>query len=221
MGGQQLVIHRTSSGMTLIELVIVLAIIGVAVQFGAWGIQDWADSQRVRTSARAVADAFHLGRAEAIRTGNNHLVVFNQVLGATADIEVANDGEPSSQNCTVETGETIHQVALESSVAWGTGAAVGVAPDDPGSAPANIANGSSFTDATRIATNAAYAVLFQPDGLPRVFTQNAGTCVTVGLQAQGGGAIYLNNDHRDFAVVLSHLGTTRVHLWNHAGGWIQ
>ncbi len=206
--------------MTLIELVIVLAIIGIAVQFGAWGMRDFADSQRARTSARAVADAFNLGRAEAIRTGNNHLVVFQQGLGATADIEIANDGEPGTENCTIAPGEAIHQVSLEPSISWGTGAATVPAPDDPGLAPANITNGSSFTDATRIASNVAYSVVYTPDGLPRVFTQNAGACVAIGLQAQGGGAIYLSNADRDFAIVLSNLGTTRVHLWNPvSGGW--
>jgi prepilin-type N-terminal cleavage/methylation domain-containing protein len=207
--------------MTLIELVIVMAIIGIFVQVAVWGMQDWAESQRARTSARAVANAFNLGRAEAIRTGSNHLVIFQQQLGATADIEIANDGPVATANCTVNGGETVHQVSLEANVDWGINVAVGQAPDDPGLASGNLANGSTFTDATRLPANLSYAVVFQPDGLPRLFTQNAGACTTIGLPAQGGGAIYLSNDRRDFAIVLSHLGSTRVHAWDPAGGWMQ
>jgi hypothetical protein len=36
----------------------------------------------------------------------------------------------------------------------------------------------------------------------------------------GGGAVYLTNGQRDYAVVLSPLGAVRVHAWNvGAGAW--
>ena len=40
--------------------------------------------------------------------------------------------------------------------------------------------------------------------------------------ALGGGGIYLTTGNRDFAAVLSPLGTVRVHMWNAAtGSWKQ
>ncbi len=88
-------------------------------------------------------------------------------------------------------------------------------------APASVPSGSSFTDATRSPLNPASWVLFQPDGIPRLFTPGAGnTCDAVGLPGRGGGAIYLTNTRRDYAVVLSNLGTTRLHAWSPGvGGW--
>ena len=65
-------------------------------------------------------------------------------------------------------------------------------------------------------------MLFQPDGLPRLFTQTmgGGSCDDVGMAGEGGGAIYVTNGRRDYAVVLSHLGTARVHLWiPSTGAW--
>jgi len=64
-------------------------------------------------------------------------------------------------------------------------------------------------------------VLFQPDGIPRLFTPDGGgNCDAVGLPGLGGGAIYLTNTRRDYAIVLSNVGTTRTHVWiPSAGGW--
>ena len=64
--------------------------------------------QRSKGAARDVADAFMLARAEAIRTGNTHLVVFQNALGASEPIVIVDDGPPSTANCTIEGGETKH-----------------------------------------------------------------------------------------------------------------
>ena len=39
----------------------------------------------------------------------------------------------------------------------------------------------------------------------------------LGVVGTGGGAIYVTNGVRDYAVVLGALGTTRVHLWTDSG----
>lgn len=216
---------RRDAGMTLIEIATVIALIGVvaAVAFPMFG--GVMKDQRAKGAARSVADAFNIARAEAIRTGKTHLVVLQQALGATEPVVVVNDGTPDTADCTIAAGEVVHSVTAVDDVSWGTtptlanGAA---APSDPGAAPAEVASGSSFTDATRNPANPATWVLFQPDGLPRLFTPGAGSCDQIGLSGQGGGAVYLTNTRRDYAVVLSHLGTTRVHVWDpQAGAWNQ
>jgi type II secretory pathway pseudopilin PulG len=215
---------RSRAGVTLVELVLVVIMIGLLTLVAVPNLTTWSEDQRVRGAARSVADAFQVARGEAIRTGNPHLVVFQGALGATQPIEVANDGDPAAADCNVGAGEVVHSVAPVPGVVWGTtdaaqgGAGGTAAPGDPGLAASSIATGSSFTDATRSPANGATWVLFQADGLPRLFTPGAGDCDAIGQVGQGGGAIYLSNGRRDLAVVLGPLGTTRLHLWN-GGAW--
>ena len=61
---------------------------------------------------------------------------------------------------------------------------------------------------------------FRPDGVPVTSVGTVGTCGAVGNTGDGGGAFYITNGQRDFAVVLSPLGGARVHVWSAAaGGW--
>lgn len=212
---------RGRSGVTLLELMVVVAILGIAAALAVPGIVSWSDDERVKGAARSVADAFTLARSEAIRTGDQHLIIFALGLGATEQIVVVNDGPVATANCTIDAGEIVHFVRGVNGVAWGTstaGASGALAPADPGIAVSGAATGSTFTDATMTATNGATWVLFQPDGMPRTFTQGAGSCGAIGAAGQGGGGIYLTNQKRDYSVVLKPLGTSRVHKWNPVGG---
>lgn len=217
------------SGMTLLELMVVLALIGALLAFAGSMVGNWSEDQRAATSARSVADAISLARAEAIRTGSNHLVAFNieaGLAGIDSDIVIVNDGPPATSNCVIEAGEIVHRVALERGVSFGSdpGLANGaVAPDDSGASGNQLA-GSSFTDASSPAVAASW-VMFGSDGLPRRFTENASTtppCDDVGPIGAAGGAIYLSNGNRDYAVVMTPLGSVRVHRWvSGSGAWSQ
>jgi len=202
--------HR--SGMSLVELAVVLAVVSVLISVTLPSFIGWSSNFNVKDAARSVADSFALARAEAIRTGNNHIVFVN---GSTYAVEVANDGAPGSENCQIDAGETVHVVAPIEDVGWGTTPAHAngtAAPDDGGNSTGTIADGWSFTDAG--GANAAQWVLFQADGLPRLFTPTG--CV-VGIAGGGGGTIYVTNGDRDYAVVLGTLGTSRIHLWTDSG----
>lgn len=215
---------RRQSGVTLIELGIVLAIVGFLAMSALPSVDGMFTDQRLKAATRAVADSFYIARSEAIRTGNTHFVVFQQALGAGAPVVVVDDGLPANANCTIDGGELRHTVAAVDDVVWGTTSTLAngtAAPYDPGAAPAAVATGSSFTDASRSPLNPATWVSFQPDGIPRLFTPDGGgNCSAIGLAGLGGGAIYLTNTRRDYAVVLSNVGTVRTHVWvPSAGGW--
>ncbi len=234
--------RRRGSGFSLIEMMVVVAIVAVVGALAVPAVGRWSEDQRVKGAARGVADAFLLARAEAIRTGSNHLVVLGAAMGVasstvrtalgvespvviTDPIAIVDDGPPGTADCNVAANEVRHRMGAVQGVLWGTtGSLAGStpAPDDPGGATGSIATlGTSFTDASNPAGNASW-VLFQPDGLPRLFTPKSGDCDAVGLVGQGGGAIYLTNGRRDYAVVLGPLGTARVHVWDQgAGAWRQ
>ena len=209
---------RVRAGMTVIELMVVLAIIGVLLTVAGFQVAPWLDNGRLKTAARSAAGGLSLARSEAIRSGNVHLLVFQQAIGAAGAIVVSNDGPQSAMNCQVDTGETVHTFELPDGVEWGTSSALSngaPAPDDLGISVAGISDGSSFSDATRVAASQATWVAFFPDGIPRLFTPS--DCAALGQIGQGAGALYLTNQLRDYAVVLSPLGSVRVHGWGSAG----
>lgn len=215
-------IRGANAGISLIEILVVVVIIGVITAAAMPGMIDWQDNERLKGAARGIADAFALARSEAIRSGNTHLIVFaNGLTGAADPVVIVNDGTPAASNCNIAASEIVHSVPAVPNVSWGTsvnnanGAAVG---SDQGNATGNIATGgSSFTNATLAPTAPATWVLFQPDGVPRLFTPGAGNCTAVGNAGEAGGAIYVSNGLRDYAIVLRPLGTTRLHRWTPTG----
>lgn len=215
------------AGMTLLELVVVLALVGALLAFAGSTVSSWSEDQRAATSARAIADAFSLARAEAIRTGSQHIVAFDieaGLAGISSDVVIVNDGAPDASNCVIEVGETVHSISLEQGVLFGSDPALAngtAAPDDSGASGHQLV-GSSFTDPDAVE---ASWVLFSSDGLPHRFAENASTtppCDDLGPIGEAGGAIYVTNGNRDYAVVLSPLGTVRLHRWQTgAGAWSQ
>ncbi len=217
------------AGMTLLELVVVLAMVGALLALAGSTVGSWSEDQRAATSARAVGDAMSLARAEAIRTGSHHIVAFDieaGLAGISSDIVIVNDGPFDASNCVIEAGETVHSISLERDVLFGSDPTLAngtAAPDDSGGS-GNQATGSSFTDASSPAVEASW-VLFSSDGLPHRFAENASTtppCEDLGPIGDAGGAFYVTNGNRDYAVVLSPLGTVRLHRWQSgAGAWSQ
>ncbi len=216
-----------SGGFTLIEVVIVVGIIGIVTATAVPSMSRYFENGRGRAAARSVADAFTIARAQAIRTGNNHVVFF--AIGGAGDtagtalqneagdpvpILVLNDGSPGSanQNCRIDAGEEIVTFNAERGVGWGFNkpAANQTPPDELDlTIPAA---GSSFRTPDRSAL--VTWVQFRPDGVP-VAIDN--TC-SPGRLGTGGGTIYLWTSNRDFAITLAPLGGVRVHTWNVGGG---
>jgi len=225
--------NRGAAGISLIEIIVVVAIISAVLAVTMPSMDRWFEEQRLKGSARAGADLLMLARAEAIRTGNPHVVFFGVDPDGTSMTD-PNGGfapllalnESVTENCRIDANEvTEHIVALDG-ISWGVVHATSKVGTDSGgetlpsfTPPAPPpASGSTFKDPN--GTGRMDWVLFRPDGMPVVFDGDSGDCGNVGPAGQGGGAIYITNGNRDYSVVISPLGSVRVHVWQpNANSW--
>jgi Tfp pilus assembly protein FimT len=217
--------------VTLIEVMTVVALVGILGTVAVSQLAAWMEHQRARTAARTAADTFRLARSEAIRTGRNHSVFFGPpgtTDGAGTDVAngsgdwvpmlIVDDGPPDTANCQIDAGEAKQAIEPVDGVTWGVSVATVRAPDDRGSAAFTPpqSSGATFADPDN---NAVPWVLFRPDGIPVGFSYAAGACASISGTGRGGGTLYLTNGERDFGVVLSPLGGVRVHLFDTALSW--
>lgn len=204
------------AGFTMIEIAVVITIIGIMAALAVPAMGQWMADQRLKAAARSVADTFTLARENAIRSGDYQIVFFQKDMlnaallnnGVPVPILTLDDGRPGTpgQNCRITAAKAQTVVNAQAGVNWGVTFAGAVrAPNDTGTGP--IASGSSFVDPTGAATT---WVMFGPNGVPVGVTA---ACVA-GITGSGGGAVYLTNTFRDYAVVLSALGGVRVTTWD-------
>lgn len=219
---------RRSQGLTLLELMVAVAIAGIAAAMAVPSWMQFQADQRVRTATRSVANAMQFARVQAIATGNNHVVYFGMGPGTDAcgtplqdangnpvPILVLDDGPPGAgTNCCIDLAETIARTERGAQgVNWGVTRAAAPPANDPGAG--GLATGSTFTDPNGAA---ARWVMFRPDGIPVAFTPACNR----GEVGSGGGGIYITNGNRDYAIVLSPLGSVKVHRFEPSGGaWID
>ncbi len=211
------------AGFTLIELVVIVGIITVLILVAMPAVMNVNANQRIKTDARSVADLLMLARGEAIRTGTQHVVY----LGTDPAAVQPTDGNGNAVrmsvisdddgDCRIDAGEAIEWIAGETGVSLGVTNASSDAPNDTG--PGSHSTGATFTDPSPTARD---WLLFRADGIPAVFTAGGGDCGTQGATGTGGGAIYLTNGDRDYAVTLSPIGGIRLHAWQEgANQWTQ
>lgn len=202
--------QRLQAGFTITEVLIVVAIIGVAAAVAAPRFERMQHNQRLKDVSRAVGNNLLLARARAIDTGNNQIVYFATTAtidlcgnpledenGNPVPILILDDGKPGTGNCCIDAGEDIATQAAVEGVSWGVTAATSKNPNDAGLG--NYATGVSFADASGSQTR---WVMFRPDGIPVGFNS---ACVA-GQVGSGGGGVYVTNANLDFAAVLTPLG---------------
>ena len=207
-----------SSGFSLIEVVVVLAIVGVVTAMAVPASERFFENARLGTTARSVNALFSFARGEAVRTGNIHIAFFendadsNSLVGpngGAVDMLVIDDGRPGStnQNCAVDAGEARLGFSLETGVDFGVNIASAKGPHDTGGG--SIGSGTTFEDD---GGNPAKWVLFRPEGTTIAFSSSGGC--SAGPIGSGGGGVYLENGSRDVAIVLMPLGSSRIYAWN-------
>lgn len=211
--------RRSSSGFTLIEVITVVAIVGILAALAVPNMARWQRDQRLNAAARSVSGVFSTARSQAAHSGRIQLVFFQtdaegnaltDAQGRVVPIMILDDGLPGSagQNCKIDAGEPFNTYPAETNVAWGMSDATGNATGDLGAGTETT--GASFTKPD--GTQASW-VLFRPEGFPLTFNS---ACVT-GPIGSGAGAVYITNGFRDYAVVLSPLGAVSVETWDPIG----
>ncbi len=216
---------RRKAGVTLIEIAVVIALIGVLLGISFSSFQSWQENERTTAAARGVADLLRMAASDAVRTGHVQIVFLSiagsgDVMGGNltdpngdwVPMLVLDDGDPGSagQNCRIDAGEPTRVLQAVPGLGWGSALAGGAKA--PGDATAILATqGSSFATPAGAGTT---WVAFMPDGRP----VGMDAACNFGQLGSGNGGIYVTNGSRDFAVVLNALGGVRLHAWDAAAG---
>lgn len=95
--------HALVSGFTLIELIVVMAIAGIAMAIAVPALSDWVNGQRVRTASFDVYAALVAARAEAI--GRN--------ASPATPVIVLPVGPCDADSCSWQAGWSIQQAGAE------------------------------------------------------------------------------------------------------------
>jgi len=211
-------------GFTLVELMVVLSIAAVLASVAVPSWRQYQDDQEIRSVAREISNAFHTARSQSLSTGNNHLVFIGAGPGGAVDpcgaplvdqqggvvpILVANDGAPGAGNCCFDNlaNERVAVIQPAANANWGSTFAAGV------QANLDAGGGDPLTGSTfhrQDGLTQSFALLFRPDGIPVAVDPACNT----GAIGTGTGGVYVTNGNRDYAVVVSPLGTVNVRRYN-------
>jgi prepilin-type N-terminal cleavage/methylation domain-containing protein len=222
---------RGGRAFTVLELLVVVAILAVFSALAAPFVRGMQEDQRVRDSARQLASSFATARSRALASSRNHIVYFADASGVATDVcgnpitdpagnavpvIVLDDGPPGTGDCCFDPSATVLTVPARPGVSFGVSFAAAPPPEDVGAAGAGgmTAQGSTFATMAGVPTS---GVLFRPDGVPATFD----AACSVGGLGSGGGGVYVTNENRDYAVVLSPLGVAKVRRFERGSGTWQ
>jgi type IV fimbrial biogenesis protein FimT len=95
-----IVFKSKATGFTMVELLVVLAIIGILGALAAPGFQKTIQRWRIKDSSQAMVASFYMARTEAMRRGGQ--IVLRKNLGMDAQsgqCPLVQDGDKKSWNC--------------------------------------------------------------------------------------------------------------------------
>lgn len=110
---------HTQKGLSLIELVIGIAIVGLLMAMGIPSFLAWIQNTKVRSTAESIQDGLQLARAEAVR--RNTLVRFQLMSTADANCALSNAGinwvvsrTDATGQCDIAPSDTVNPMTIQS-----------------------------------------------------------------------------------------------------------
>lgn len=218
---------RKQAGFTLIEIMTVVAIVGILSALGISALRSYGRHEDTRRAALAVANAITKARSEAAASGRMTFVLFAAPTDGTipfAPGQFAAMVVDQDDDKKVGAADAVTPIFLPN----GTGANVSaygaqgqtsmkdtVLPSADESAQIPDGSLSALNDGTTIPVDATLGVpvlAFAPQGMPVTIADpsNWGT---------GAGGVYLtDNDQMVLAVVVEPLGDVRTFAYDNASG---
>ena len=87
---------KSEKGVTMIELAVVMAIIGIMALFLSPALGEWAAGFRLRGATKDLEDTLQLARLKAISTGNQYRVRLNINSGTDTETFVLQENDPDT-----------------------------------------------------------------------------------------------------------------------------
>ncbi len=104
--------NKDQSGFTLTELMVTLALVAIIMGFAVPTFSKLSDRMELKAAARELYSIFYRAKAEAMKSGVSHTIVFGQpVSGSTYDCLIFKDDNGTSEFRS--TNEIIRKLTLQ------------------------------------------------------------------------------------------------------------
>jgi prepilin-type N-terminal cleavage/methylation domain-containing protein len=211
---------RSHAGFTLLELMTVVAIVGILTALGISSLRSYSRHEETRKMASTLANTLSEARAQAMNNGRNTYVVFAEPTNGLVPFEAGevaaiftrnDDGTIASIKPVFAAGSSNPNVTRYGAHGDTAMKDTPLPPDDqstslPDGALSNLVDGSTIP--------------VDPDyGVPLISFSNRGSPVTIADPSfgSGAGAVYVtDNDQMVVAVVVAPFGEVHTLLYDSA-----